>query len=427
MTGKNIKCPSPFSLFHSKGFIITHKFPIICTTTNEKLTIKLENEDGSKSWAICTDIDLPLNVYKMIEIQITPKDNALYGNEVETEFYCAEKNTVTLLKLQEPIKFYLNFEAQNNNNIVLSNYRTTIEDTSIKTGTEYKNTFIRSKNGLSNRELNTCDTDDDCFEGYLCTAHTCLKCHSSCLRCTEDISDSNANLYCTKCNTLSISQEPKSGVCEMGYVEISQFANFEVNILPDGNDFNDRETIGFWVFFADTFHSATNYGSIFHVVLKDRLVVSLIPGNKVVRIYCHPFEDIFRHGTSDITLSDEYESQREEGYYIIEEIPSQEHKQYMQAEDDYSIDGHWFHVTCAESFDHGLFYLKTVINGEQYIRESSLRHETLYANVENDQYFRHIINDGDYLTLQFKNWGSSGSKIFMRNFILFKEYIPPVI
>ena len=417
MIGNNIICPSPFQLFHNKYFTITYKLPIICTIGNTKVDINLLDNNINLG-NICS-IDLTQNEYDIIEIEITPKNSAIYGNEVETEFFCKNNNKLKVLKLKEPLNLFLQIVSDNSNNFALSNYKTTIIDQSIKTGEEYKTYFIRSKNGL-----NTCKEDDDCFEGHLCLGNLCLKCHSSCLRCSVDISESNANNYCTKCNSLSVSQQPDRGVCEMGYVEISQFENFEINILPDGNDFNDRETMGFWVFFANTFYSATNYGSIFHVVLKDRLVVSLIPGNKVVRVYCHPFEDIFRHCTSDITLSNEYESQKEEGYYIIEEVPSQEQKAYMQGDDDYNIDGHWFHVTCAESFDHGLFYLKTVINGEKYIKESALKHETLYPNVENDQYFRHIINDGDYLTLQFKNWGTSGSKIYMKNFVLFKEYIP---
>ena len=422
MTGNDIVCPSPFLLFHNKYFTITYKLPIICTEAPEIVEVILLNKKVTPNFSqtICV-IKLNQNEFGIIEIEITPKNSALKGNSVETEYYCKNNNILTLITLKEPVELYLEIKSQNNNNIVLSNYRTTIEDKSIKTGEEYQTSFIRSKDGL-----NSCIKDEDCFEGHMCSGYTCLKCHSSCLRCTNaDISESNSKNYCSKCNSLSISEKPNIGVCDMGYVEISQFENFEVNILPDGNDFNDRETMGFWVFFANTFNSATNAGSIFHVVLKDRLVVSLIPGNKVVRVYCHPFEDIFRHGTSDITLSDEYESQNEDGYYIIQEVPSQEQKLYMQKDDDYNIDGHWFHVTCAESFDHGLFYLKTVINGNKYIRETSLKHETLYKNVENDQYFRHIINDGDYLTLQFKNWGASGTKIFMRNFILFKEYIPP--
>ena len=419
MKGSDIKCPSPFLLFHNKYFTITYKLPIISISSGS-VDIILHKEEDNTSKKICTAIFNNANEYKIIEIEITPKNNAIYGNSIETEYYCKNDNILTLITMREPATLYLEIKSNTGDNIVLSNYRTTIEDKSIKTGVEYQTNFIRSRNGL-----NTCKEDEDCFDGYICVGNVCLKCHSSCLRCTVDISESNAKNFCKKCNSLSVSQLPNLGICEMGYVEISQFENFEINILPDGNDFNDRETIGFWVFFANTFYSATNYGSIFHVVLKDRLVVSLIPGNKVVRVYCHPFEDIFRHGTSDITLSDEYESQKEDGYYIIEEVPSQEQKQYMQGDDDYNIDGHWFHVTCAESFDHGLFYLKTVINGEKYTKEASLKHETLYNNVENDQYFRHIINDGDYLTLQFKNWGTSGSKIFMRNFILFKEYIPP--
>ena len=420
MTGSDIKCPSPFLLFHNEYFTITYKLPIISKLGREIVQVILLNKlNPSFSKVIC-EAELKQNEFNIIEIEITPKNSAIYGNNVETEYYCKNNNVLTLITLYEPLDLYLNIKSFGGSDIVLSNYRTTIEDKSIITGVEYQTSFIRSKNGL-----NTCNQDDDCFEGHMCLGNLCLKCHSSCLRCTVDISESNAKNYCSKCNSLSISDKPNSGICEISYVEISNFENFEINIQPDGNDFNDRETMGFWVFFADTFHSATNAGSIFHVVLKDRLIVSLIPGNKVVRVYCHPFEDIFRHGTSDITLSNEYESQKEDGYYIIEEVPSQEQKLYMQGDDDYNIDGHWFHVTCAESFDHGLFYLKTVINGEKYIRETALKHETLYSGVENDQYFRHIINDGDYLTLQFKNWGTSGSKIYMRNFVLFKEYIPP--
>ena len=378
MIGNDIKCPSPFKLFHNKYFTITYKLPVICNSGSTKVEIRLLN-DNTNLGTICSYLFSP-NEYKILEIEITPKYNVIYGNEVETEYYCKNNNILKTIKLREPVNLNLEIVSENGLPFVLSNYKTTILDKSIKTGEEYKSSFIRSKDGI-----NTCKVNDDCFEGHICVGNECLKCHSSCLRCSVDISESNSNNYCTKCNTLSISQQPNSGTCEMGYVEISQFENFEINVLPDGNDFNDRETMGFWVFFANTFYSATNYGSIFHVVLKDRLVVSLIPGNKVVRVYCHPFEDIFRHCTSEITLSNEYESQKEDGYYIIEEVPSQEQKLYMQGDDDYNIDGHWFHVTCAESFDHGLFYLKTVINGEKYIKESSLKHETLYPNVENDQ------------------------------------------
>ena len=422
MRGYNFRCPSPFLLFHTTDFEITYKLPMI-SDTGMTLSVQLhmvKNDGTSTNEEICT-MELEVNVFTIMEMTIIPKTRALEGNYVNTEYIC--NNVLKTIRTKEPIKFYLDFipvpDTSTNKYVTFSNYRVTIEDQIIKTGTEYQTSFVRSRNGL-----NTCDKDRDCFVGFMCLGHKCLQCHSSCLRCTVDITESNARNYCSRCNALSVSQTPVLGLCEMGYVDLSQFESFEVQVKPDGNDFNDRETMGFWVFFANTFYSATNSGSIFHVVLKDRLVASLIPGNKVVRVYCHVFEDIFRHRTSDISLSNDYESQMEDGYYLMEDVPSFAQKQYMQGDNDYNVDGHWFHVTCAESFDHGLFYIKTVINGEKDIKETSLKHEPLYANVENDQYFRHIINDGDYLFVSFKNFGASGSKIFLRNFILFKEYIP---
>ena len=422
MTHFHFRCPSPFVLFHSRGFVITYKLPMISNEdTSLSIQLHMVKTDGTPDTnvEICK-MNLKAGIFDTMILTITPKTNGIEGSYIETEYLCNNNNALETIRVREPIKFFLDFETDGpSKNIILSNYHVTIEDQGIKTGTEYLTSFVRSKNGL-----NTCDKEDDCFTGHMCLGHKCMKCHSTCLRCSVDITESNAKNFCTKCNSLSVSETPYLGLCDMGYVDMSQFENFEVKVKPDGNDFNDRETMGFWVFFANTFYSPTNSGSIFHVVLKDRLVVSLIPGNKVVKIYCHVFEDIFRHRTSDISLSNDYESQMEDGYYLMEDVPSFSQKQYMQGDDDYNIDGHWFHVTCAESFDHGLFYIKTVINGEKDIRETNLRHEPLYPNVENDQYFRHIINDGDYLILEFKNFGFSGTKVFLRNFILFKEYIP---
>ena len=426
MEGFNFRCPSPFRLFHTRDFEITYRLPMI-SKTDITLSVKLRMEYNNGNLYLEEEIckvRLQANTFAVMILKIMPKNNGLEGSYIDTEYVCnytdtnVNTNALKTIRAKEPINFFLDF-IPNTDTVILSNYHVTIEDQTIKTGIEYQNFFIRSRNGL-----NTCDADEDCFTGFMCLGHKCLQCHSTCLRCSVDTSESNARNFCTKCNALSVSQTPNLGLCEMAYVDMSQFESFEVPVKPDGNDFNDRETMGFWAFFANSFYSATNSGSIFHIVLKDRLVASMIPGNKVVRVYCHVFEDIFRHRTSDITLSDDYESQMEDGYYLMEDVPSFAQKQYMQGDDDYNIDGHWFHVTCAESFDHGLFYIKTVINGESDIKETNLRHEPLYPNVENDQYFRHIINDGDYLYLSFKNFGSSGTKIFLRNFILFKEYIP---
>jgi hypothetical protein len=46
--------------------------------------------------------------------------------------------------------------------------------------------------------------------------------------------------------------------------------------------------------------------------------------------------------------------------------------------------------------------------------------------VENDIYNRHIINENNQnLLVEFRNFGKASSKIYLRYFLLFQEYIPP--
>jgi hypothetical protein len=128
-----------------------------------------------------------------------------------------------------------------------------------------------------------------------------------------------------------------------------------------------------------------------------------------------------------------------EYYYLNFSVPSESQKEYMfetivDNDIDKTIDGHWVHVSCAESFDHGLYYLKTVINGQTEYKEDHLYHEPFYRtfdsgelvkiNVTNDKYFKPIIYADNNLFLQFRNFNYSLSKIYMRHLTLFKEYIP---
>ena len=86
MIGNDIKCPSPFKLFHNKYFTITYKLPVICNSGSTKVEIRLLN-DNTNLGTICSYLFSP-NEYKILEIEITPKYNVIDGNEVETEYYC---------------------------------------------------------------------------------------------------------------------------------------------------------------------------------------------------------------------------------------------------------------------------------------------------------------------------------------------------
>ena len=136
-------------------------------------------------------------------------------------------------------------------------------------------------------------------------------------------------------------------------------------------------------------------------------------------------------------------------YFLNFSVPSDEQKEVMVGDDRDSvdedfhktIDGHWVHVSCAESFDHGLYYLKTVVNGktkskEEHLEHAPFRRDFIHLNpppfppvdviieLQSDKYFKHIIYDDNTLLLQFKNWHLSRSKVYFRHLTLFKEYIP---
>lgn len=92
-----------------------------------------------------------------------------------------------------------------------------------------------------------------------------------------------------------------------------------------------------------------------------------------------------------------------------------------------SLDGKWFFTQCAMSFDHQLFYLNNVIDGLERFQSKTLNPEVLFtspSNVSNDTYFRTVYRTGETLTLKILNARNIGTKIFIKNLYLFREYIP---
>ena len=84
---------------------------------------------------------------------------------------------------------------------------------------------------------------------YACNENLCKPCHYSCIECKEDESSTTAKSSCEKCDALSLKLEPNYGICEINYVDISQFRDINIEIVPKGDEYNDRATIGFWIFF----------------------------------------------------------------------------------------------------------------------------------------------------------------------------------
>ena len=466
MKGFNFSCPSPIRAFHHNDFEINMTIPMI-STNDMIVNVILMSDDGTVNNSIGY-ISLTANEYQKVIFYITPKvENEDEVSTVMNFRLTPNRNDpgINVLINGDP-KLSLQF-ITNADGLVLSNYRVTIEDLKTLAGTVFTYDMIRSKNGL----LSNCTEDEDCFIGFMCTYFNCTPCHRSCTECYQDDFNPAGLNYCKKCNVMSVTEEPKDGYCSIGYVDVTKFEDFEVKVKPDGEDYDDRHTLGFWLFLADTnlSRSKDNDGPLsdeikngpnpqkndilHHVVLKDRLVITIIQRVKKFSVYCHVYEDLFSMNVTDKKVFDpKYllgNFYPHPHYFLNFTVPSDEQKEVMVGDDRDSvdedfhktIDGHWVHVSCAESFDHGLYYLKTVINGKVKSKEDHLEHapfrrkfpidadednppQDVIIEVQSDKYFKHIIYDDNTLLLQFKNWHLSRSKVYFRHLTLFKEYIP---
>ena len=425
MTGKNIECPSNLKIIHDVNLKITYIIPVIASTST-KFTIHVKLDDTIKD-KIC-DVQLEANKLKIVQIDIKTQIDNLLNQEVAMVFRCTDAIINTNIKLSgdKYLTFIFNYEITTP--ITLSNFRITVEDLFSKTGIKYNKELDRSKVGLTTDE--SCKTNSDCFKKHTCIGGFCRACHYSCAECNQDSSITITS--CTKCGPLTEDHENSpsqtSGICPLNYIDLSQFRDITVNIMPKGNEYNDRATIGIWLFFSDLTNSRSLENDIYHIVLENRIVISLVPGDNVLTTYCHAYEDLYRKVTSDTFLHSSYTDKSSE-YVVSKVIPDENQLNKMDIE---TMNGKWFHISCGISLWHKHLYLKSVVNGQMsYSQKKDLKKERLYPgsglseeNIENDNYYNHIINQGEYLYLKLKNFRNSNAKIYARYLMLFKELIP---
>ena len=422
LKGKNFECSSKLKVIHDMNLKITYIIPVI-SSSNTKFTldIKISNTESKQ---IC-NVNLEANLLKTIQIDISTEIENILNQEVTMAFKCTDAIINTKIKLSgnEDLIFIFNKDSSLSE-IAVSNFRITVEDKITKTGIKSNKLLDRSKLGLKGEE--NCQNSKDCFRGHTCVINHCNPCHFSCIKCLFDESSSVAISSCEKCNVLTINSQPVGGKCPINYIDISQFKDISVQIMPYGDEFNDRATIGLWLFFADLSNSRSLTNDIYHIVLVNRMVISVVPGDNILTAYCHTYEDLYRKITSDTTLESSYYDKNSE-YVASITIPSEDQFNKMDVE---TMNGKWFHISCGMSFDHEKFYLKSVVNGVPFHKEKILERERLYPGsklteeqLKNDIHFNHIINEGEYLILNLKNFGNSKAKIYARHLVFFKEYI----
>ena len=425
MTGSNIICPSNLKVVHDINLKITYIIPVIASSATI-FTLHVEKSDGGEE-EIC-HVPLEANILKTITVDIKTEVENYLDSEIVMVFHCTDSIINYHLKYRgnRYLKFIFN---KNEGPISLSNFRITVEDVSTKTGIKHNQLLDRSRIGLKTSD--SCQDSSDCFRGYICVGGFCNPCHYSCIECNQDYSSTTAISSCRKCNSLTIDENEATsnhGICTLNFVDLSQFKDIRVEILPFGNEYNDRATIGMWLFFADLANSRSLVNDIYHIILENRIVLSIVPGDNIFTAYCHAFEDLYRKITSDTTLHSSYYDKSSE-YVVSQVIPNDEQFNKMDFE---TMNGRWFHISCGISLDHEILYLRSVVNGvTQYEEKNKLKHEKLYpgsatigGDIMNDGFYNHIINNGEYLVLKIKNFGNSNAKIYGKQLMFFKDLIP---
>jgi hypothetical protein len=420
--GNNLIFDSPFPTLHNTGYILRYKLLVgadldsliilsISIGTNNPEQICSFNMEKKTYW-------LKMSIYSTLS----------QTNKITMNFYCDEQEKGKAFDVETEVSFKFILSSDTTSNIYLSFYQIILEDsTNSYLSSISDNRIIRTYNGLE--QCIEGSFEKDCLLGYKCDASgseqpKCKSCHFTCDKCNIP----ERNNGCSGCSRLT---EPDNTIdkttCDINFIDITNFKDIDFEVKVIGNEFHERSTMGLWIFISDLVKARSGNYNIFHIVLKDRYVLSIIPNEISVSIYFHAYEDLYRKITSETTLESNY-ADRSSEYVLYRKMPSDEQLKYVNSKD---LSGQWFHVSCGLSFDHKKFFVSTMVNGEASTIELALKHESLYYDsakneyIENDIYNRHILNDKDFLNVEFRNFGSAGTKIFLKYFLLFQEYIPP--
>ena len=415
---------APFTTLHNTGYILRYKLSMTNDNTNNitptiDFNIRIIKNDNSY-------IDKLICQFTMINeeadwFRMTIKSKLSLTNQITMIFTCENSEETSSFDVNTDDTFKFVIKQNSGFNIYLSFYQVVLEDsTNSYLSSINNNKIIRTHNGLekcySNKE------ESLCLFGYICSdKNECKSCDYTCFECQTEGA-------CKSCGVLTdVDQVRQDGeACPINNIDITNFNDFEMVAKLEKNQFHERSTFGFWIFISDLSKARNGNSNIYHVALKDRYVLSIIPNEISIGVYCHAYEDLYRKITTETTIETNYVD-RNSDFVLSRIIPSDEQLKYLNSKD---LSGQWFHVSCGLSFDHKKFYVSTMINGEPETIERALKHENLYYDsakneyVENDIYNRHIIVD-EKLHVEFKNFGNAGSKIFLKYFLLFQEYIPP--
>ena len=388
MEGKNIICDAQFTSIHNSNYILYYKIAII---SNSLIEINLISQTNPNTLKICSKTITDYHIFR-IKIRSILLSTA---NHIRMYFKCDDENEVNMeITGEETFKIQFN----SNNVIYLSNYLISIIDISLNP--------YGTKNGLLD------NINPNCIPQFYKSGTKCEKCHYLCYKCSSSLTT------CDKCNILS---EYNNNInnCKINYINFQNFQDFNFEIGPPETH---RITFGYWVYISNPENISNLSNNIFHIVLGDLIISTININRDTVDNYCHVFENLNQDLKSTLNFGN-YKNKIIDDYFVYNTSPNSLQKNYM---DNLNIKGQWFFSSCAMSFDHESFYVNTVINNKDNFALKSFKKEKMFNDniYFNDYHFRINFNNNKKMIVYFKNFGQLSSNIFIKNLIIFKEYLP---
>ena len=396
----------PINKIENKGYSVYHKLWVIFPNEaliNYILSIDLNYVDNTlgDSGKINLFNRVINNIRKLfiiIEIicysdviNTDPPHNIIYPNDVIISVYKPD-NTLLI-----PTSGRMRLEGE------ISSITYTYPDLSYSPAIALHWTYYKIVIAISNLSLkgnSLCDrVTNPCISGYYCIGGVCKKCHPSCFDCVNGGLSTDCS---TKCNTHSILMVPDKGSCNLGYVDLNQFEDFDIeDIVPPPR--NNRLTISFWMF------------------------LSHFPENEVTASLTNNFNDLININLKFTTLIENtLRPPDKETSQLIISCADLEGNPPL----DKNALNNWFFVKCAISFDHDAdkkkyLYIK-YFNNIEYVYFSDYKASN---GNECGHDFKKYYEPDDYITLHFFDFSKLrhdryACNAYMKQLVLFREFLP---
>lgn len=272
--------------------------------------------------------------------------------------------------------------------------------------------WVIINNGGSGTFTNTgainCGAGVGCMKGYTCIGTSCVLCYDSCLTCTVQRGTAGDSSGCTSCRSHAIEWKgvPAGGVCNMEYVDLNQFNNVVIPIVPIRTE---RACISNWVYIHDM-ASMQAKDSVVNIALTDFLVMSIAPtsANNIL-INCNFDEKTNPNLKTQTTVTGMggFTTGNNRTVNIL------------------NVGGRWFYSRCCMSRYHNSVYALGKYGTNNYLSQAALAMRNIWDVVQTDVHFRSIYRTGDLIQVQINNASNANSKFYIKNLHIFRDYIEP--